>query len=145
MDKLEWCLKQKKGIKVIESNENLSKEYIESSDENLQIMQKVRGKWKTIIAYYTCYDCISAVLQKAGIQCEIHDCSIELLGFFGLDQDQIKFIKELKKKRIDAQYYLRKPKEVNSDKVKEFISSCKLSITKLSQDKIEKIKEIIVK
>ena len=44
MDKLEWCCKQKKGIILVDPNENLSKEYIQSSDENLSAMEKLSGK-----------------------------------------------------------------------------------------------------
>ncbi|MFH1592031.1 MAG: hypothetical protein ABIB47_01555 [Candidatus Woesearchaeota archaeon] len=147
MNKLKWCCRQKKGIILIEPNENLSKEYIQSSEENLSAMGTLKGKWKSITSYYACYDCIYALLQKVGIKCEIHDCTIELLDLFEIDKKWINFIKDLKKERIHVQYYLKKPKEVDDVRIKDFVNDCKLVINTISEDEVNiirrKIKSVV--
>jgi len=40
MKRLEWCLEQKKGIKLIEPSENLAKEYLNSAEESLRVLVK---------------------------------------------------------------------------------------------------------
>ncbi len=37
-DKLNWCIKQKKGIKIIAPNDNLSKKYLKESIETLKLI-----------------------------------------------------------------------------------------------------------
>ena len=36
MNKINWCMKQKDGIKLIEPNELLGRKYIEESEEDLK-------------------------------------------------------------------------------------------------------------
>jgi len=66
-----------------------------------------------------------ALLQKAGIKSEIHECSIALMEFFDFSKEDIGFIKRLKDKRIDAQYYTRKISSVEESKVKDFVLKSK--------------------
>jgi hypothetical protein len=39
MVSVEWCKKQQKGIKLIEPNNNLSKEYIQTAEETLDVLK----------------------------------------------------------------------------------------------------------
>ncbi|MEM3374561.1 MAG: hypothetical protein QXE31_05055, partial [Candidatus Woesearchaeota archaeon] len=111
---INWCKKQSKGIKKIEPNENLAKEYIQTAEETLDILKTIEGKSKVWIAttkYYCKYFAIYSILMRIGIKCEIHDCTIEICKF--LEQKKIipnGFSKELetdKEIRIDNQYYLK--------------------------------------
>lgn len=43
VNKLKWCCKQKGGIKLIEPNDNLAKEYLESAEETLSVLQDVKN------------------------------------------------------------------------------------------------------
>ena len=43
VDKLKWCF-SRKGIKLIELNENLAKEYLKSAEETLIILKNIVGK-----------------------------------------------------------------------------------------------------
>ena len=114
MNKISWCKKQKRGIKIITPNEDVCEEYLNSCDE------------------------------KLGIKCEIHDCSIELLKFVnGFNKRDIDFIIRLKEARINVQYYLKKPKEIDPVKVKEFIMQCKILIKNLQEDEIKNIRQKI--
>lgn len=145
MDKIKWCLIQKSGIKLIERSENLSKEYMKEADSDFLEMKNAESlKWKDIEAYYSCYNISYSLLMKLGIKCEIHDCTIELLKYLSkginITKEQLEFIEELKKKRIDVQYYLKEPKEIDEKKVADFLLTIKKIINELDNDKIDKIR-----
>jgi len=79
--KLKWCCKQSAGLKIDTPNDNLAKEYLQSAEETLSILQDIKGKsnmWLATTKYYCEYFSIYALLQKIGIKCEIHDCTIEI-------------------------------------------------------------------
>ena len=144
MSKIEWCLGQKRGIKIIEPNNNLSQQCVKSSEENLDMMRKSIGKWKSITAYYACYEAFYALLQKIGIKCEIHDCTLKLLNLIeGFDDALKNFIIDLKEERIDVQYYLKSPKPLDENQVKDFVLSCKSKIYSITVDEIAKIRDKI--
>lgn len=145
MTSINWCCKQRNGIKLAEPNENLSKEYLKTSDDDLKEAEK-GGKWGTIAAYYACYEALYAILQKIGIKCEIHECSIALMKIIpGFTKQQIKYIEELKRERTGVQYYLEKPQPINLTKVKEFILDCKEISDKINEDAIKSVREQIRK
>ena len=122
MDKVKWSLNQKKGLSLIDPNDNLSKEYYSEALETLQELEDVKGKWKVIMAYYSCYNALYSVLMKIGIKCEIHDCSIEMIKLIeGFNEEDYEFLSELKDKRIKVQYYLKKEELQKLDEVKTFV------------------------
>lgn len=139
-NKLDWCKKQKNGIELISIKEHLSKSYIEEADKTLLEMLKIEGKWKVITGYYACYNALYSILMKCGIKCEIHSCSIQLMQLFTFDKEDIDLLEQLKDDRIQAQYYLIEKKLEDVDKVKDFISKCKLILIQLSSNQIEDIR-----
>ncbi len=60
--------------------------------------------------YYAEYYALYSFLQKIGVKCENHSCSILATGTL-LGEEKIKIINEHKDKRIDAQYYLKVDQE----------------------------------
>ena len=145
---LNWCKNQKKGIKLIEPNDNLAKEYIQTAEETLEILRCIQGKskvWLATTKYYCKYFAIYSLLMKIGIKCEIHDCTIEVCRL--LEEKKIipkEFTKSLEKDkelRIDNQYYL-KNKEVLIDynKIIEFVLQIKNILNSISHDKITEIR-----
>ncbi len=139
-DKIIWCLKQKKGIKLIELKLHLSESYMKEADETLENVFTAKGKWRLITAYYACYSAFYSLLMKCGIRCEIHDCSLELMELFDFDASEIEYLKGLKGDRIQAQYYLKNIELENEIDVKKFILRCKTLINNLNSEKIEKIR-----
>lgn len=139
-DKFNWCKKQKNGIELISIKEHLSKSYIIEADKTLIEMLKIEGKWKVITGYYACYNALYSILMKCGIKCEIHSCSIQLMELFDFDKEDIDFLGQLKDDRIQSQYYLKETKLEDANKVKDFISKCKLILSQLTKDEIENIR-----
>lgn len=140
-DKISWCLKQKKGIKLIELKPHLSRSYLKEADETLENVFSTKGKWKVITAYYTCYNAFYALLMKCGIKCEIHDCSIELMNLFDFKKSEIDYVKKLKKNRIENQYYLKNILLEDENDVKRFVLKCKVLLNDLNSDSINRIRK----
>ncbi len=140
-DQIKWCLKQNRGIKLVEPNEPISESYIKESWNDFDMIEKVNQKWKTVTAYYSCYNSVYSILIKIGIKCEIHDCTIALMDLLGFDKADIKFLDSLKKERVDVQYYLE-PSSLSIDKnnVLEFLNKCKEITKEMNDDKINEIR-----
>ena len=86
---LKWCCGKKEGIRLIEPNENTYQAYLLEADNSLAAMGKNSGTWKVVTGYYSCYSALYALLQKTGIKCEIHDCTLELMNYFGFSKEEI--------------------------------------------------------
>jgi len=143
--KIKWCGKQKKGISLIELKPHLSDSYLTEADKTLENVFVTKGKWKLITAYYACYNAFYALLMGCGVKCEIHNCSLELMVFFDFNEIEIDYMKNLKEKRIQAQYYLKDIFLKDETKVKSFILKCKSILISLNSAKIEEIRAKIKK
>lgn len=141
--KIRWCLKQSKGIRLIELKPHLSESYMKEADETLENVFSTKGKWKLITAYYSCYNAFYAILMKCGIKCEIHDCSLELMELFDFDESEIDYLRKLKSNRIQTQYYLKNIFLDDEVKVKKFMLKCKTILNNLNSEKIENIRRKI--
>ena len=97
--KLAWCRKQKHGIELIEPNENVSSAYLKKAHTSLRSMD-INYKesildWTVDAAYYARYQAVYALMQRIGVKCEIHDCTIELFRFLFNDSFDEKLFLEL--------------------------------------------------
>lgn len=109
-----WCLKQKKGIRLIEPNANLAKAYIKKAKGSLHTMDAAlkinETDWVITTAYYARYFALYALLMKLGIKSEIHDCTIAIARLLTtrkiLHQNLITDISKAKQTRIETQYYV---------------------------------------
>lgn len=144
MKKISWCKEQKDGIKLIEPSERLSQKYYEEAEKDLKEMQKAESlKWKDIQGYYACYNALYAVLQRIGIKSEIHDCTLKLLNYIeGFSEEQKRFIRKLKEKRIGTQYYLE-PTKIDENKIYDFVLTCKNILNNLKPEDIKRIRIVI--
>lgn len=128
---------QPKGIKLIEPSEGISEEYFKRANEDLDAMEQCVGTWRVVIAYYACYSALYALLMRAGIKCEIHDCTLELVRLIdGLSESDYAFLTELKKNRINAQYYLKTVSLKDTSQVKNFVFKCKNQAEHLDIEKL---------
>ena len=115
MKKIDWCKKQKFGIKLIEPNNNLSEEYFENAEESLKVLRSIKetksNMWLATTKYYIEYFAVYSILMKIGIKCEIHDCTIALVNFLEnqniVKEGTAERLEDDKELRIDNQYYLK--------------------------------------
>ena len=108
--RLTWCFKLKDGLRIVEPNRRLSKSYLEQAKASLLRAEKDLNDndvlWATVALYYAEYYALYSFLQRIGVKCENHACSILAVSFL-LGEDKTRTISEHKGKRIDAQYYMR--------------------------------------
>jgi uncharacterized protein (UPF0332 family) len=147
MDKIRWC--SKKGLRMIEPNPNLSEAYVKKAEEALESMGVIIIKdWRISTAYYTMYFSLYSLLMRIGIRCEIHSCTLEFARRYLKEYfvyDEIDFIEESLKSRIDSQYYVDRsvPDAHNSEMIKrapELLVLCKSILIRLNEKKIEAIR-----
>ncbi|MBU3907522.1 MAG: hypothetical protein KKA64_04715 [Nanoarchaeota archaeon] len=144
--KLKWCCRQSSGIKIEEPNDNLAKEYLENAEETLLVLQTIKKEsnmWLATTKYYCEYFSVYAMLQKIGIKCEIHDCTIELAKFLEemgiIPKGYSKILEGDKALRIANQYYLKNiPIRINSRELTEFILNMKNKVNSITLDEINK-------
>ena len=149
-DKLKWCFKLKDGLRLVHPNDRLAKSYLEQAKSSLERAEKNLGDndllWTTVVIYYAEYYSLYSFLQKIGVKCENHFCSI-LATTFILGEDRTKIINSHKDKRIDAQYYMKvgKEKEVEHmlQEAKIFVSVFNELALNLGQSEIESYRNIL--
>jgi len=150
INKLKWCFNIKDGLKIVEPNERLSKSYLEQAKSSLLRAKKdFEDKdmlWATVTIYYAEYYAPYSFLQRIGIKCENHSCSIIAVEIL-LGEYKIKIINEHKDKRIDAQYYMKVDQE---NKIKtmlteaqNFISNFDELVSNLSDKEIKEYRDKI--
>lgn len=145
MDKIKWCFKQKKGIRIVDPSERISEAYLKESSEDFDMVSISNKKWKVISSYYACYNALYSILMKCGIKCEIHDCSLELMKLFGFSKKERKFLEDLKNDRINVQYYLKDPSlRIDESELIGFIKRCKEILLILNDNKINGIRKELI-
>ncbi len=126
---LKWCVKLKDGLKITEPDGSLAKSYLNEAKLSLRRAEKDFNDkdllWATVITYYAEYYALYSFLQKIGIKCENHFCSILIIEKL-LGKERVKTINNHKEKRIDAQYYMRIGKE---NEVKIMLQESKIFVT----------------
>ncbi|MFH1455343.1 MAG: HEPN domain-containing protein [archaeon] len=131
--KLKWCFKLKEGLRIVEPNERLAKAYLRESKSSLERAEKDFKDddllWATVIIYYADYYALYSFLQKIGVKCENHSCSIEVVKTM-LGKEQVKTIEKHKDKRIDAQYYMKIDKQ---KEVAQMLQECKTFVAEFDQ------------
>ena len=153
VNKLKWCCKQKAGLKIEKPNDNLAKEYLQSAEETLSILQDIKSKSNMLLAttkYYCEYFSIYALLQKIGIKCEIHDCTIEIAKLLEeikiIPENYSKKLEDDKDLRIDNQYYLKnKPVNINIRELSDFILIIRNKVNSITLSEINKVRDEIKK
>lgn len=149
---LKWCFKLRDGLRVVEPTERLSKSYLEQAKSSLLRAEKDLADndllWATVTIYYAEYYALYSFLQRIGIKCENHTCSIVAVSFL-LGEDKTRIINEHKGKRIDAQYYMRVDQEnkvkTSLQEAKAFVSNFDELVSNLSDKDVKSYREKIIK
>lgn len=150
-EKIRWCADKNRGIRLIEPNSNLSKEYMDNAEETLNILKIIKGQsnmWLAITKYYFEYFVVYSLFMRLGIKSEIHECTIALCSFLedeGFLKGNISDILEKDKKlRIDNQYYLKNIQvDADYDSLLNFMLEIKNIIEKMTYDDVKDIREKI--
>ncbi len=152
--KLKWCFSLKDGLRIVEPNERLAKSYLKEAKASLERAEKNFRDgdllWTTVVIYYAEYYALYSFLQRIGIKCENHFCSILAVGLI-LGAEKTEIINRHKDKRIGAQYYMRVDKgdEVGKmlQEAKTFVSMFDEIVSNLTENDInlhrEKLKSLI--
>lgn len=138
-DNLIWCFRQKRGVRIIEPNPNLTKAYLKKAISALNTMtaalQIQETDWTATTAYYARYFALYALLMKIGVKSEIHDCTISIAQLLSrnqiLNQNLIQDIINAKKTRIDTQYYVEK--ERNQKEIKNNVEAARKFVLEIEQ------------
>jgi len=149
---LKWCFKLKDGLRIVEPNERLSKSYLEQAKSSLLRAEKDLNDndllWTTVAVYYAEYYALYSFLQRIGIKCENHTCSILAVAVL-LGDEKTKTINEHKGKRIDAQYYMKVDQEIKVrimlQEAKIFVSDFDEIVSNLSEKNIHHFRDDISK
>jgi uncharacterized protein (UPF0332 family) len=150
--KLKWCFGVKDGLKIAEPNERLAKSYLKEAKLSLERAEKNFKDddllWTTVVIYYAEYYALYSFLQRIGIKCENHFCSILAAGKL-LGDDRINIINQHKDKRIDAQYYMKvdKKNEVHKmlNEAKTFVSEFDELVSNLGKNDIDSYRSLLGK
>lgn len=152
-DNLVWCFKQKRGIRIIEPDPNLTKAYLKKAISALNTMTaalKIKETdWITTTAYYARYFALYALLMKIGVKSEIHDCTISIAKLLSnngiLTPSLIEDIAKAKQTRIDTQYYVEKELsqatiQRNAEAARKFVLETEKAIENLTTEQINNIR-----
>jgi len=147
--RLQWCLKQSKGIRMVKPSENLVKAYLQKSRNAVKSMevnaQAGLVEWSVSASYYAKYFAVYSLLTKIGIKCEIHDCTITLFEYlFGdiITKEMLTDLRNSKENRVEAQYYtqeIRVELEQEIKKTKQFLLEIEKVIDGLNPEKISRL------
>jgi len=151
MISIDWCKKQKKGIELIEPNENMAESYIGMAEESIVVLNSIKNShiWIATTSYYIFYYSLYALMMRIGVKCEIHTCSIEfmrqhLLCFY--TKEDTDRIRQAFRSRIDLQYYADRPVDKKAiaqskDYCKTFFLKTKDILSAITEDEIEAIRK----
>lgn len=149
-DRLKWCFQIKEGLRITEPNERLARSYLDEAKASLERAEKNFADgdllWTTVVIYYAEYYSLYSFLQRIGIKCENHSCSI-LAATLLLGEDKTKIINEHKGKRIDAQYYMKIDKEEKVGKMlqeaKMFVSGFDELVSNMNEKEIPRYRDML--
>ena len=157
-DGLIWCFKQKRGIRITEPNQNLTKAYLKKATSALNTMtaalQINEADWTATTAYYARYFALYALLMKIGVKSEIHDCTINVAQLLAnhriLSQNLVNDITEAKQTRIDTQYYVathlnQKQIRKNTEAARKFVLQTEQAIEDITPEQINTIRTSLKK
>ncbi len=127
--KLGWCFALSDGLRVTEPNERLARSYLKEAKASLERAEKDLEDgdllWATVVLYYAEYYAAYSFLQRIGVKCGNHFCSLLAAGFL-LGEEKTERINRHKDKRIDAQYYMKVDKE---EEVRMMVREAKIVVS----------------
>ena len=132
-ERVKWCFGLRDGLKMVDPSERLARAYLWEAVSSLKRAEKNLADgdllWTSVVAYYADYYALYAFLQRIGVKCENHACSI-LAATCLLGKGQTSVIQEHKDRRIDAQYHMRLGREAE---VRNMLAEAKVFVAVFSR------------
>ena len=148
---VEWCLKNKNGIKIIEPNINMSNSYFNMAEDSIKVLNNIKDSkiWIATTSYYIFYYSLYSLMLRIGVKCEIHSCSLEFMKQYlneFYNQKDMEMINEAFGNRSDLQYYADRPVDdtsISEVKLysKDFFVKTKLILSRIKEYEIDIIRE----
>jgi len=146
-------LREERKLEIAEPSEEMKISYLQKAENCLKsaklLFQNQLYENSTSEAYYCMYNSLLALLFKTGIKSENHSASIIILKSLFNEESLYKIISFAKEERIDKQYYVESHQIIKVTKEscknmvlksEDFLVKMKLLISKLSNEKINSIR-----
>ena len=146
-------LREERKLEIAEPSEEMKISYLQKAGNCLKsaklLFQNQRYENSTSEAYYCMYNSLLALLFKTGIKSENHSASIIILKSLFNEESLYRIISFAKEERIDKQYYVESHQIIKVTKEscknmvlksEDFLVKMKLLISKLSNEKINSIR-----
>ncbi len=156
-DNVRWCTRQARGLRLSGINENLARVYLRKSRSALNMlgaaMEKKEYEWILDTSYYAKYFAVYALFMKAGIKCEIHDCTISVLKKLFIEEKIIPYeiydeLCKSKELRVGALYYNKdfgaEQIFLRAEATADFCLKVEEIIQNISEEDIKKVREKFV-
>jgi len=150
MASIEWCLRQKDGLRIAEPSQNMSDSYIKMAEESIEVLHSIKKSniWVATTSYYIFYYSLYSLMLRIGVKCGIHSCSIEFMKQFLkdlYDGHDIKMFDKAFEARINLQYYADRPvdqSEIEDSRTycKDFFIKTRDILSKITEPKINSIR-----
>lgn len=83
MVSIDWCFRNKNGLRIVEPNKNMSNSYLKMAEESIITSKDIKSDiWAATITYYIFYYSLYSLMLRIGVKCEIHSCSLEFMKQF---------------------------------------------------------------
>jgi len=146
-------LREERKLEIVEPSEEMKISYLQKAENCLKsaklLFQNQLYENSTSEAYYCMYNSLLALLFKTGIKSGNHSASIIILKSLFNEESLYKIISFAKEERIDKQYYVESHQIIKVTKEscknmvlksEDFLVKMKLLISKLSNEKINSIR-----
>jgi len=146
-------LREERKLEIVEPSEEMKISYLQKAENCLKsanlLFQNQLYENSTSEAYYCMYNSLLALLFKTGIKSENHSASIIILKSLFNERSLYKIISFAKEERIDKQYYVESHQIIKVTKEscknmvlksEDFLVKMKLLISKLSNEKINSVR-----
>ncbi len=150
---ISWCLKQSRGVRIIDPSVNLARAYTAKARTALKAVEVNSDAglmdWAVSASYYAKYFSVYSILMRLGLQCEIHDCTIALFVYLfegEAPEWMAKELQESKQNRIEMQYYTGRT-EVSPEEIlhqsRDFVIEAEKLADGLTSEKVREFRRRI--
>lgn len=145
-----WCIRQRRGIRLVQPDAWMADAYMRMSEESLALIGKVASSrlWSATITYYAYHYALYALMLRLGVRSGMHACSIEFMRkhlippYTGKDMEMVE---RAFSARMDLQYYIERPVDdallrLTQERCGGFCARTKSIISRIRGSEIERVR-----